>query len=163
MDPSGPCPRCGMVSNFSLVNQLDLTKLVVVENVSSASETMFVLTCMGCGESTVVVVDLVGDGLHWYPAPGAGHMDPAVDAQVASAYDEGMRCLAIGANRAAAVMFRSALHLFVKDKGSDKAKGERHLKTALKYMKDDGALHASLSDWAAHWGSRALIPRTMTT
>ena len=69
---------------------------------------------------------------------------------VASAYDEGMRCLSIGANRAAAVMFRSALHLFIKDKGSEAAQGERHLKNALKHMKKDGDLHKSLSDWADH-------------
>lgn len=42
--------------------------------------------------------------------------------------------------------FRSALHLFVKDKGSAKAQGERHLKSALKHMKDDEDLHRSLSD-----------------
>ena len=47
-------------------------------------------------------------------------------------------------------MFRSALALFVKDKGSESAKKERHLKVALKRMKDDGDLHRSLWDWADH-------------
>jgi hypothetical protein len=47
-------------------------------------------------------------------------------------------------------MFRSALALFVKDKGGDKASAERHLKTALKHMKEDGSLHFSLWDWADH-------------
>jgi len=86
----------------------------------------------------------------WWPVPGSGILDPQVNAGVASAYDEGMKCLSMDANRAAAVMFRSALHLFVKDKGSPKAQGERHLKTALKSMKDDGDLHRSLWDWADH-------------
>jgi hypothetical protein len=88
--------------------------------------------------------------VHIYPPPGSGTLDKQVDADVASAYDEGMRCLSIGANRAAAVMFRSALSLFVKDKGSEKAKGERHLKSALKHMKTDGDLHKSLWEWADH-------------
>lgn len=47
-------------------------------------------------------------------------------------------------------MFRSALSLFVKDKGDDKAKGERHLKAALRLMKESGKLHQSLWDWADH-------------
>lgn len=108
------------------------------------------LRCHGCRRATVVVTDGSGEGIHWYPAPGAGVLDPQVNAGVASAYDEGMRCLSIGANRAAAVMFRSALHLFVKDKGSEKAKAERHLKNALKVMKDDNQLYPSLWDWADH-------------
>ncbi|KNH15995.1 hypothetical protein ACU18_15405 [Arthrobacter sp. ZBG10] len=86
----------------------------------------------------------------WWPAPGAGILDPQVNESVASAYDEGMRSLTVGAFRAAAVMFRSALHLFVKDKGSAKAQNERHLKSALKHMKNDGDLHRSLWDWADH-------------
>ncbi len=98
----------------------------------------------------MVITDQVGNGIHWYPAPGMGILDKQVNKGVAPAYDEGMRCLSIGANRAAAVMFRSALSLFVKDKGNEKAKGERHLKNALKHMKVDGSLHSSLADWADH-------------
>lgn len=45
-------------------------------------------------------------------------------------------------------MFRSALHLYVKDKGDDKAKNERHLKNALHHMKVSGTLHPSLANWA---------------
>ena len=47
-------------------------------------------------------------------------------------------------------MFRSSLSLFVRDKGNAEAKAERHLKAALKHMKDDNSLHASLWDWADH-------------
>lgn len=94
------------------------------------------------------MTDVRGEGVHWWPTPGSGPLDPAVNKGVASAYAEGMQCLGVHANRAAAVMFRSALHLFVKDKGDDKAKEERHLKTALKHMKESGALHPSLSGWA---------------
>lgn len=38
----------------------------------------------------------------------------------------------------------------MKDKGSEKARGERHLKSALKHMKADGDLHKSLWEWADH-------------
>lgn len=112
------------------------------------------LRCNGCQETSVVVTERFGDQeyalVHIFPAPGAGNLDRQVDEAVGSAYDEGMRCLSIGANRAAAVMFRSALTLYVKDKGGAKAKAERHLKNALRYMKDDGDLHKSLWDWADH-------------
>jgi hypothetical protein len=108
------------------------------------------LRCSGCQRAIVVVTDEFARGIHWYPAPGAGTLDPQVPTGVASAYDEGMRCLGINANRAAAVMFRSALSLFVKDKGNEKARAERHLKSALKHMKADNSLHPSLVEWAEH-------------
>lgn len=150
-DPSGPCPWCGRISNFESKDWPHW--LASAKNPFGgfyATHHLAVLRCAGCGQATVVVTDQTGSGVHWYPAPGSGVLDPQVNPAVASAYDEGMRCAGIGANRAAAVMFRSALHLFVKDKGSDAAKGERHLKTALKHMKDDGDLHKSLWDWADH-------------
>ena len=144
-DATGPCPRCGRISNFHTDNQGSLR----VDG-DGALESVAILRCMGCNEGTAVVFDRSGNGMHWYPTPGAAQLDPAVNQAVASCYDEGMRCLSINANRAAAVMFRSALTLFVKDKGSPLAKAERHLKPALQHMKDDGALHASLWDWADH-------------
>jgi hypothetical protein len=113
-----------------------------------------VLTCNGCQESTVVVTERIGGQelglMHVYPPPGAGTLDKLVSDEVASTYDEGMRCLSIGANRAAAVLFRAALHLFIKDRGNEKAKAERFLKPALKHMKESGDLHKSLWDWADH-------------
>lgn len=105
--------------------------------------------CAGCGQG-IVAITRAGVGVHWYPAPGAGTLDPAVDSRLAGAYDEGIRCLSVGASRAAAVMFRSVLSLFVKAKGSAQAKAERHLKPALQIMKADGSLHPSLWDWADH-------------
>jgi hypothetical protein len=117
---------------------------------SFPSHTLATLSCLGCSKVAAVVTDAAGNGIHWYPAPGMGTLDPGVKPEVASSYDEGMRCLGIDANRAAAVMFRSALTLFVKDKGSERAKAERHLKNALAHMKTDGTLHTSLADWADH-------------
>lgn len=148
-DPTGPCPRCGRVSNFRPTAGGVLTQRATEQGGNAPDEQLYTLTCLGCHQGTAIIIR--GQrGIHWYPAPGAGQLDPQVNEGVASCYDEGMRCLGIGANRAAAVMFRSALSLFVKDKGGERAKTERHLKPALKHMKDDGSLHASLWDWADH-------------
>jgi hypothetical protein len=146
-DLTGPCPWCARVSNFALIE----TTVLAWRQTSGGSfpaQSLSALKCSGCKRSTAVITDNLAKGVMWWPVPGSGILDPQVNAGVASAYDEGMKCLSMGANRAAAVMFRSALHLFVKDKGSPKAQGERHLKTALKSMKDDGDLHRSLWDWA---------------
>ncbi|MGY0535942.1 DUF4145 domain-containing protein [Nocardioides sp. YJ-D4] len=149
-DPTGPCPWCGRVSNFQ-VQSNGILSFRSNPLGATADRKLATLTCLGCNKGTAVVTaNDPTDGLMWWPAPGMGILDKQVDAGVASAYDEGMRCLSIGANRAAAVMFRSSLSLFVKDKGSEKAKKERHLKNALKHMKDDGDLHKSLWDWADH-------------
>jgi hypothetical protein len=149
-DPSGPCPWCNNRSNFRFEGVTNLYLEYDTEGALVDSRHMAPLTCLGCERTCVVIVDKQGRGIHWYPAPGAGHLDPAVDPPVAPCYDEGMRCLGIGANRAAAVMFRSALHLFVKDRGNEKAKEERFLKPALKQMKDDHSLPPSLWNWADH-------------
>jgi hypothetical protein len=152
LDSTGPCSWCGRVSNFKVE---DSDKWLKSEPTGyrggfEASLTYGILRCDGCGNALLVVSDQAGDGVHWFPPPGSGTLDKQVNAQVASAYDEGMRCLSIRANRAAAVMFRSALSLFVKDKGGENAKGERHLKSALKHMKNEGDLHKSLWEWADH-------------
>lgn len=149
-DPCGPCPRCGLVANFDVTSQGVLSTVPDPQWGARPQDHIATLACHGCKDSTIVITDHLSQGIHWYPAPGAGQLDPDVNAGVASAYDEGMRCLGIGANRAAAVMFRSSLSLYVRHKGSPAAQSERHLKTALKHMKDDGALHASLWDWADH-------------
>jgi hypothetical protein len=153
-DPTGPCPWCGRVSNFESQHNIPLAWRSGGSSGAFsggfATHTLSTLKCFGCKRTTVVVTNQRGDGIHWYPAPGMGLLDRQVNKAVASAYDEGMRCLSIGADRAAAVMFRSALSLFVKDKGNEKAKGERHLKLALKHMKADHSLHPSLAEWADH-------------
>ena len=149
-DTTGPCPWCGRISNFEHKPHGPLAGRASAGHGWLATRSLSTLVCSGCKRGTLVVTDQMGEGIHWYPAPGMGILDKQVDRGVASTYDEGMRCLSIGANRAAAVMFRSALHLFVKDKGNAKAQGERFLKPALKHMKESGDLHRSLWDWADH-------------
>jgi hypothetical protein len=155
MDPTGPCPWCGRISNFDSQGSSALawsnSSSIGASSGAYATHTLSTLKCSGCRRVTAVVTDQMGRGVHWYPAPGMGLMDPQVHKGVASSYDEGMRCLGIGAYRAAAVMFRSALSLFVKDKGGEAAQAKRrHLKNALTAMKADGSLHPSLADWADH-------------
>lgn len=134
MDPTGPCPWCGLISNFESGRAMDHLATRHAGPAGGfdaiATHKVSTLRCSGCKRATVVITDNLGEGLHWYPAPGMGILDKQVHRGVASAYDEGMRCLSIGANRAAAVMFRSALSLVVKDKGNEDAKRERHLKSA---------------------------------
>ena len=106
---------------------------------------------MGCRDSLVVIerwVDGEWSGVHWWPTPGSGSLDPSVPVAVASAYDEGMRALAIAAPRAAVVMFRGALAEIVGDKGSATAQAKGTLYEQLKVMDTDGTLHPSLVDWA---------------
>lgn len=150
-DATGPCPWCGRTSNFDVEERDRVLETRPLRGGGVvASRRLSLLRCHGCRRATAVVTNNLGEGLHWYPAPGMGILDRQVDEKVASAYDEGMKCLSIGANRAASVMFRSALHLFVKDKGNEQAKNERFLKPALKHMKDAGDLHKSMWDYADH-------------
>lgn len=149
-DKTGPCPWCGRISNYESKPHGALAGYNSSHIGWIQTHHIATLTCSGCKRGTLVVTDQMGEGIHWYPAPGMGILDKQVNREVASAYDEGMRCLSIGASRAASVMFRSALHLFVKDKGGEKARGERFLKPALRHMKESGDLHKSLWDWADH-------------
>jgi Domain of unknown function (DUF4145) len=154
-DPNGPCPRCGRVSNFSAELEHPLWLPVpMITRVVPGSERAVVLRCQGCRLGTVVIERArdhpndTWDGVYWWPTPGAGHLDPAVPEGIAEPYDEGMRCLAVKANHAAVVMFRSALYGIVDDQGSEAAKQKRRLGAQLKQMAADHTLHPSLVPWA---------------
>ncbi len=90
-DPSGPCPRCGRVSNFTVVNTVPVTFRKdgtywtgpggVPERPHDAHAA--VLECNGCRDRIVVIEEeLVGGvrggragartyrGFHWWPTPG---------------------------------------------------------------------------------------------
>lgn len=148
-DPTGPCPRCGRTSNFRNAGQLSLRQVLPLEMVTS-------LICAGCEAGTVVVETLetletpeTADWrpLHWWPTPGAGQLDPAVPAAVASTYDEGMRCLAVAALRGAVVMFRGTLDEIASDKGAS-AQAKSSLHDRLATMATAGTLPPSLVEWA---------------
>lgn len=122
------------------------------------SERSIVLKCMGCQDSVVVVERRVKpsangqppiyEGIHWWPLPGLGDLDPDIPTQVVSAYSEGMRALSVKAVRAAAVMFRGMLAQVVVDKGSAVAQAKNSLYAKLEQMSQDGSLHPSLVEWA---------------
>jgi hypothetical protein len=147
-DRTGPCPRCGRAANFQAFAEHRLQPPD-----STQSERVVLLRCMGCRVATVVVEQLRPDdggwvGIHWWPTPGTGQLDPGVSPAVASAYEEGMRCLAAGAPRAAAVMFRRALAEIVADKGSADARAGGTLFEQLTTTEPEGSLHPSLVEWA---------------
>lgn len=149
-DRGGPCPRCGRLTAFQHLGSSPTLK-------PDGSERVITLQCMGCQDSIVVVERMVPqpngqtavyEGIHWWPLPGSGDLDPDIPPQVGSAYSEGMRALSVKAARAAVVMFRGMLGQVVVDKGSVAAQAKHTLYEKLEQMSQDGSLHPSLVEWA---------------
>jgi len=147
-DPSGTCPRCGRVSNFTPEQSL---------NLRSSVESVTPLRCQDCRDA-IIVVEAFGHldgvskwrGVHWWPKPG--HLEDAADVptNLASAFQEGVRCVGVEAPHAAVAMFRNALSQIVQDKGSEEARKKRTLNDAVKQMADDRTLHDGFKEWADH-------------
>jgi len=150
-DRGGPCPRCGLIVAFNWTGGSTPLK-------PDGSERHITMTCMGCGDSIVVVERMlqpqangqpaVFEGMHWWPLPGVADLDPDIPPQVTSAYSEGMRALSVKAARAAVVMFRGMLAQVVADKGSAAAQAKHSLYDKLEEMSQDGSLHPTLVEWA---------------
>jgi Domain of unknown function (DUF4145) len=169
-DPSGPCPRCGRVSNFAVARTFPIGFRKDVFTMEQGGERMpvsdqqvSVLQCSGCRDCIVVIEEsYVGGirhgnsglqtwrGVHWWPTPGGGSFDPAVPEAIAAAFDEAVRCLSAGAPNGAAALFRNALALIVADKGSEAAKSKRDLSEKIRQMIRDGGTLGALGDWAEH-------------
>jgi Domain of unknown function (DUF4145) len=171
-DPSGPCPRCGRVSNFSYVASLPASfggthQLGDGSTERDALDRVSVLVCLGCHQPVVVVEERwVGDhparegigrggyeshrGIHWWPTPGATDLDEAIPQAIRDGYGEAVRALSARAPRAAAVMLRGTVEALVRDKGSEAAQTalKRRLADALRVMADEHALPEGLADWA---------------
>jgi hypothetical protein len=151
-DPGGPCPRCGRIAAFTHLGGAS-THLK-----PDGSERVITLVCQGCRDSIVVVERRVQsqsngqvvayEGVHWWPLPGLGDLDPDIPPQVGSVYSEGMRALSVKAPRASVVMFRGMLAQVVVDKGSAAAQAKHSLYDKLEQMSQDGSLHPSLVEWA---------------
>jgi hypothetical protein len=159
-DPSGQCPRCHRISNFSHIIQHDL--LTLVDTASGglrgrAVEKVSALKCMGCQEQVVVIEAEINDqyglqGVYWWPMHDIGSAGtmPGVPPEVQDAYAEGARCISVGSPNAAAAMFRTALAHVVEDQGSEAAKAEPTLFKKINQMAADGALWNDFGD-AAHY------------
>lgn len=170
-DPHGPCPRCGRLSNFTLVAEGPVTygetSSIGPDGIRRREydERLSILECQGCHQNVVVIEEqYIGGrrtrdghtaggfvqwrGIHWWPVPGMRSGDPDVPEAVSEAIAEGSRCLAVKASRAAAVMFRGALGQIVTDRGSPGAKGRKNLYDQLKQMANDGDLDRTVADWA---------------
>lgn len=90
-------------------------------------------------------------GFHWWPHPGAAHLDAAIPENLREAFSEGMKCLGVAAPRAAAVMFRRTVEGIVRDIGSKKAVDQldsNDLAGALKILAKEKILDATLGEWA---------------
>lgn len=157
-DPNGPCPRCGRVANFQSCGVADVTfkhgGYAMNPNGTRerlASQRVAILECSGCNDRIVVIEDeLVGEGVHWWPTPGAQSLGPSVPSTVASAYGEGVRCISANAPNGAVAMLRAAMTWIVDDKGSEAAKGKKDLKDKVRQMVADGGLTATLGGWIDH-------------
>jgi len=172
-DPSGPCPRCGRISNFHHVGDLPVsfgTGYTMSHDGTRRPEELdrvSVLVCLGCHQGTTVIEEQwVGDhparqgigtggtitwrGVHWWPVPGSADLDEAIPPALRAAYQEATRALAARAPRAAAVMLRRTVEGIVRDKGDEAALKalEKSLAAALGSMADSRHLDGSLADWA---------------
>lgn len=176
-DPSGPCPRCGLPSNFEVVDQSEVTFRVGVYAANRdgtrerlATEMVSVLECLSCQQRVVVVEELCLDGkpvrlgatsgtyswrgIHWWPPPAAATLNAAVPPELREAYAEGLRCLGVRAYHGAVVMFRRTLEAIIDARGSTQAKailashGPGKIAKAIKQMSTDGDLTKDLGEWA---------------
>lgn len=153
LDPSGKCGRCGRVAQFTHV----LTQ-ILRRQISFAAhrvvERAVILECQGCKECTVVIESFGGGvvkGLYWWPMSGFDvPADAGVPTEVADAYNEGVRCIAVDAPNAAVAMFRTAIAQIVVEKGSETARWQRDLYRRIEKMAEEGALFADFGDWAHH-------------
>jgi len=173
-DPSGPCPRCGRVSNFIVEGTVGVSfgrawsQGPNGEREWDTLDRMALLRCLGCQQNTVVIEEQwIGDypartgasdrglityrGIHWWPPPGAADLDEAIPGPVQGGYAEAVRALSVRAPRAAATMLRGTLEALVRDRGSDEAQQAlaTNLARALRVMADEHTLDGSLADWAA--------------
>lgn len=171
----GVCPRCNRVSNFSASRTESLVDVVVTTEDgwhSVTTERAFHVTCQGCQAKTVVIErlpdepqvdennDLIYEPIHWWPTPTAltGTTRGDVPADIADAFDEGVRCVSVLAPTAGVTMFRNTIAQIVNDKGSEQAKAKLlgsekkfgNLSSAIKQMAEDRTLHDAFSAYADH-------------
>ncbi len=113
-DPSGPCPRCGRPSNFTLRGRAPVTYRTDVYLAAPvegdrriADQQLVVMECAYCEQNIVVIEEELHDGergkksgkvswrgLHWWPPPSGGTLGPDVPQTISQAFDE-----AFGASR----------------------------------------------------------------
>lgn len=152
----GRCTRCGYLAQFTVEETQTIATLSTTPR--NIYEKVDTLTCMGCNQSMIVISTEVwspegfgvesSEPIFYFPPPGVGVLDESVPTKIASCFDEGQRCLSIGAHRAAVVMFRGALAEFVEANASTNAKSKRDLFARLEQMASENDLHSSLVGWA---------------
>lgn len=170
-DPSGPCPRCGRVSNFSVLGSLPISfgDTYTLDGTPERDDLdrVSALLCAGCGQASAVVEEkwiadhparegigiggtITYHGVHWWPPPSSADLDESIPGGLREGYGEALRALSARAPRAAVVMLRRTVEGIVKDRGSEAAHEalKRNLASGLGVMADDHTLDANLADWA---------------
>ncbi|MEJ7784318.1 MAG: DUF4145 domain-containing protein [Solirubrobacteraceae bacterium] len=172
-DLSGPCPRCGRVSNFDVLGALPVSfggsYSIGHDGTRERDDLDRVcsLLCAGCGQASVVVEEKwIGDhpardgigaggtityrGIHWWPPPGSADLHDSIPVALRDGYAEALRALGARAPRAAVVMLRRTVEGLVKDRGTPGAQEavKRNLAAGLQVMADEHILDANLAGWA---------------
>lgn len=109
------------------------------------------LTCMGCKQSCIVIEQRENNhlrGVYWWPVPGLGSTHESVPSLVAGRLDEAVRCLAVRAWNAAAVMMRNVLYAIIEDRGGDASSSD--LKKGINDIVASGGFSPALGEWATH-------------
>lgn len=151
----GVCTRCGYTAQFTHEGDVQLNRLQ--SYAGTEYEQASFLKCQGCDEVVMTIsMDSIevrkgvqrGEPFFYYPPLGSRSLDASIPTEIASCYEESQRCLSVAAYRAAVVMCRNALALFVEDKGSITAKSKPNLYEKLQAMANEKTLHELIADWA---------------
>jgi len=116
--------------------------------------------CQNCRGLITVILHVHGDDwAEWLVYPrSVPTVDDAVPKPVQADYIEGVECLGIGANKAAASMFRRSLQQVMIDK---KAPAQKRLVDQIAALVEGGALPHDLGEWANEirlWGNEGAHP-----
>lgn len=155
LSPQGTCTRCGLSSQFKVYEKVQLTGYGAT--IGKSFEQAYFLQCLGCNQIVITISTdstnsrlglTTGEPFFYFPPLGFRVIDDSIPNDIGSCYEESQRCLSVAAYRATVVMCRSALALFVKDKGSSKANEQTNLDKKLGVMIEEGDLHTLIGDWA---------------
>ncbi len=101
------CPHCKTSSKF------DIRQQMVVDR----NERHSIVSCTICGKHTYLLTDTSNNLKFQYPIAGMS-IDQSIPQEVAEDYIEGMKCLSVGAHKAAVTMFRRSLQTALLQKGA---------------------------------------------
>lgn len=105
------CPHCKTSSKFNVRQQI----------VVNPNERHSIVTCDICGKHTYLLTDVRNNVKFQYPIADMT-IDQSVPQEVAEDYIEGLKCLSVGAYKAAVTMFRRSLQTAAIEKSAPRGK-----------------------------------------